>query len=68
VIAKLKDDPKQFGKKRGKLSAFRSVPLRFNRTAAWRAVFLVDDDEMIVYVIAFGPHDAAYAQAERRTP
>ena len=43
----------------------RAANLRF-RGAAWRLVFTLDDECRIVTVLALGPHDRAYTEAERR--
>jgi mRNA-degrading endonuclease RelE of RelBE toxin-antitoxin system len=65
LLAALQRDPKAFPKKSGPLHAARAAKLRF-RGAAWRAVFTVDEVRRIVKVWSLGPHDRAYAQAERR--
>jgi hypothetical protein len=38
----------------------------FQPGVAWRAVFTLDESQMLVQVIALGPHDDAYRDAARR--
>jgi hypothetical protein len=57
--------PKDYPTKSGPLSEARADHIEY-RGASWRAIFLVDDDFAEVALIAFGPRDTAYAQAERR--
>ena len=65
VLAALQHDPKRFPKKSGPLRDARAAKLRF-RGAAWRLVFTLDEERRAVKVLALGPHDRAYAEAERR--
>lgn len=69
LIARMRDDlqrdPNAYPLKKGKLAEARAYHIEY-RGATWRAVFIVDDDLAEVRVISFGPHDQAYAQAERR--
>lgn len=67
LITALRTDPKQFPKKKGKLKERRAASIKFADGVAWRAVFSVDDATGIVRVLALGPHDEAYAKAERRS-
>lgn len=66
LFADLERNPKQFPLKKGKLQGHRAATLRFNKTVVWRCVFIVDDAEAVVRVRTLGPHDEAYAKAERR--
>ncbi len=61
----LRRDPKVFPKKSGPLRAARAAKLRFRGTA-WRAVFTLDEATRTVTILSLGPHDRAYAEAERR--
>lgn len=65
LLAALRHDPKRFPKKSGSLQTARAAKLRFRGTA-WRAVFTLDEERRIVKVWSLGPHDRAYAEAERR--
>lgn len=65
LIAHLENNPYGFPKKLGKLRDAYAAPLKF-ANVTWRAVFLVDDRERRVEVVGLGPHDQAYADAERR--
>jgi hypothetical protein len=65
LLAALQRDPKAFPKKSGPLHAARAAKLRFHG-AAWRAVFTLDEARRTVKVWSLGPHDRAYAEAERR--
>ena len=62
----LEGEPGQFPKKLGKLAACRAAPVRYNKTAVWRCVFTIDEDAHVVRIVALGPHDEAYRDAERR--
>jgi len=66
LITALENHPKKFEKKRGKLKDTRAAEVQFSDGVAWRAVFLIDEDRRAVRVLALGPHDAAYADAQRR--
>jgi hypothetical protein len=66
LIDALATNPKQFEKKRGKLKDCRAVDVTFRDGVVWRAVFVVDESARDVKVLAFGPHDGAYADAMRR--
>jgi hypothetical protein len=66
LIADLETDPKQFAKKQGKLKAARAATLIYADGIVWRAVFVLDEKMQRVRVIALGPHDEAYKDAERR--
>ncbi len=66
LITALENQPKQFEKKRGKLKDARAAEVQFSDGVAWRAVFLIDEDRRVVRVLALGPHDTAYADAQRR--
>ncbi|HTV74789.1 MAG TPA: hypothetical protein VME66_13920 [Candidatus Acidoferrales bacterium] len=65
LILELEREPKQFPKKTGKLSAMRAASLRYH-TTAWRLVFVLDERQKLVIVIAFDRHDEAYRDAARR--
>lgn len=65
-ITKIENEPKQFEKKRGKLKDARSADVRFSDGIAWRAMFVVDDDNRVVRVLALAPHHVAYEDAQRR--
>jgi mRNA-degrading endonuclease RelE of RelBE toxin-antitoxin system len=65
LFATLRRDPKTFPKKSGPLRVARAANLRF-RGAAWRLVFTLDEECRIVTVLALGPHDRAYTEAQRR--
>jgi hypothetical protein len=65
MLADLERNPKAYPFKTGKLAEARAYHIAY-RGATWRAIFIVDDDFAEVTVLAFGPHDPAYAQAERR--
>ena len=58
-------NPKQFPKKMGKLRNARAAPLRQGKVT-FRAVFVLDENAREVILVAFAPHDEAYAQAARR--
>jgi mRNA-degrading endonuclease RelE of RelBE toxin-antitoxin system len=66
LVAELQRDPKQFPKKSGKLANARAASLRYRGRESWRAVFRLDEAKRVVFVMSLGPHDAAYAAAERR--
>jgi mRNA-degrading endonuclease RelE of RelBE toxin-antitoxin system len=66
LVAELKRDPKQFPKKSGKLANARAASLRYRGRESWRAVFRLDEANRTVFVMSLGPHDDAYADAERR--
>jgi mRNA-degrading endonuclease RelE of RelBE toxin-antitoxin system len=66
LIARLRRDPKQYGKKAGPLRKVRAANIRFRKREAWRAVFTLDEQTRRVHVVALGPHDRAYQDALRR--
>ena len=66
LINELESNPKRYPKKQGKLKSARSAPLRYSKAVTWRAVFTVDEVARVVLVIALGPHDQAYDEAEHR--
>jgi mRNA-degrading endonuclease RelE of RelBE toxin-antitoxin system len=67
LLRALETNPKQFPKKHGKLGTVRAADVRFRDGVVWRAVFSLDEATRTVLVQALGPHDTAYADAERRT-
>jgi mRNA-degrading endonuclease RelE of RelBE toxin-antitoxin system len=66
LISELEIDPKRYPKKQGKLKSARAAPLRYSKAVTWRAVYTVDDVARVVLMIALGPHDQAYHEAEHR--
>jgi hypothetical protein len=66
LFEQLATDPKRFSKKAGLLQNVRAARLILQPGVAWRAVFTIDDSQMLVRVIALGPHDDAYRDATRR--
>ncbi len=66
VIPAMLPDPRRAGNpKRGDLAGVYALAFSDSGTA-YRLVYTVDDDRQLVEFIAFGPHDAAYANASRR--
>ncbi len=65
IIEDLGWHPKAYPKKSGALSEARAYHIEY-RGDTWRALSLIDDDFAEVALIAFGPQDTAYVQAERR--
>jgi mRNA-degrading endonuclease RelE of RelBE toxin-antitoxin system len=65
LVESLKRNPLQFPTKRGKLKNARAANVRFGSNS-WRLVFVVSIAERRVRVLSVGPHDAAYARAQRR--
>lgn len=66
LFAELRRHPKQFPKKTGRLADCRTAGVRFNRSAEWRCVFLIEELERVVTIYALGPHDDAYRDATKR--
>jgi hypothetical protein len=66
LVSALAADPKQFPKKQGRLKSCRAAEVVFQNGTVWRAVFTLDDAAKTVKVLALGPHDAAYRDAEGR--
>jgi mRNA-degrading endonuclease RelE of RelBE toxin-antitoxin system len=66
VIQTLRDDPKIYPKKGGRLKDARAVRLRFRDGVAWRAVYTIHESMSVVFILSIGPHDTAYAEAKRR--
>jgi mRNA-degrading endonuclease RelE of RelBE toxin-antitoxin system len=65
LVDALEANPKQFPKKKGKLKSARAANLTF-QNVAYRAVFILDENEHRVLVVALDEHDKAYDHAERR--
>src|SRR5580658_1475727 len=66
LVRLLEIEPKRFPKKRGRLRDARAAELLFADGIAWRAVFTVSESTRTVRILAVGPHDRAYEEAERR--
>ncbi len=66
IIPAVLPDPRRAGDpKHGDLAGVYAVAFS-EGGAAYRLVYIVDDTRHLVEFIAFGPHDAAYANAKRR--
>ena len=65
LIDQLETNPKQFPPKTGKLAGTRAAEV-FYREDTWRLIFDLDDEYLEVTILAIGPHDVAYRQAQRR--
>jgi hypothetical protein len=59
-------NPKQYPKKSGKLKTARAAEIIYADGIVWRAVFTLNEKARTARVISLGPHDEAYADAERR--
>jgi hypothetical protein len=66
LIDHIRQNPKQFPKKQGALRDLRAADVIFADGMVWRAVYTLDEATRTVRVVALGPHDAAYRDAERR--
>jgi hypothetical protein len=65
MLDELERNPKAYPLKTGKLAEARAYHIEY-RGPTWRAIFIVDDEFSEFIVLSFGPHDPAYAEAERR--
>jgi hypothetical protein len=66
LFEKLRENPKQYPKKQGRLGGVRAADVTFADGVVWRAVFAIDEAARRVTVAALAPHDRAYKDAERR--
>ena len=66
IIPAVLPDPRRAGNpKHGDLAGVYAVAFSEGGTA-YRLAYTVNDERQLAEFIAFGPHDAAYANAKRR--
>lgn len=66
AILRLEDDPYRGHPLTGSLRGVRSLEFTLKGSGAYRAVYVVLDDDRVCLVFLVGPHENIYDKAERR--
>jgi mRNA-degrading endonuclease RelE of RelBE toxin-antitoxin system len=66
ALAQLEHDPARGHTLAGSLNGARALEFNLKGSGAYRAVYVVLDDDCVCIVFIVGPHENIYVKAERR--